>query len=85
MRVFMTVSDGEIYHAKDAVEFVQRFKDSSRFGVDLSLNKFMREVAERVKRETGHNVNGHSARQFLAGLIAAGLVKEKHNVDEKAA
>lgn len=77
MRTFITTSDGEVYKAEDALDFVQQLKDSSRMAEGLTLNQFMREVAQRAEQDTGFRIRTHCVGDFLDDLLAAGLVKEQ--------
>lgn len=74
--VYVTTDDGERYTAKTPLDFVQQLKDSSRTARHITLNQFMRDAAARAEQATGFKINTRSAKGFLEGLMAAGLVKE---------
>ena len=75
-KIYVTTDDGQRYAAKTPLDFVQQLKDSSRTARHITLNQFMREAAERAQHATGFKISSRSAKAFLAGLLAAGLVKE---------
>jgi hypothetical protein len=77
MRTFVTASDGEVYKAEGALDFVQQLKDSSRMAEGLTLNQFMREVAQRAEQDTGYRIRAHCVGDFMDDLLTAGLVKEQ--------
>lgn len=81
MKHYVTTTDGEVYAAKNALEFVQKLKDSSRMAQDLTINQFMRDVAQRAEQDTGFKIKHHNAEAFLASLLHAGLVKETQSAD----
>lgn len=76
LKTYMTTTDGETYSAKSPLDFVQQLKDTSQTARHITLNQFMRETAERAQQATGFKVSHRSAKAFLEGLLAAGLVKE---------
>lgn len=76
MKTYITTDDGQVYSAKDALDFVKQLKESSRTAQGLTLNQFMRETAQRAADGTGFKIANRNAEQFLASLLHAGLVKE---------
>ena len=79
LRTYVTTDDGEAYTCKTPLDFVQQLKDSSRTARHITMNQFMREAAARAEQATGFRVSARSAKAFLEGLMAAGLVKEQKN------
>lgn len=78
LRTYVT-DDGETYTVKSPLDFVQQLKDTSRTARHITMNQFMRETAARAAQATGFKISARSAKAFLEGLLAAGLVKEKQN------
>jgi hypothetical protein len=75
-KTYVTTTDGEQYHAANALDFVKQLKDSSMTSVGLTLNQFMRETAKRAEDATGFKVRHQHSSIFLEDLLRAGLVKE---------
>jgi hypothetical protein len=75
-KVYVTTDDGERYSAANPLDFVKKLKDTSRTARHITLNQFMRDVAERAEQATGFKVSHRSAKAFLGDLVRAGLVKE---------
>jgi hypothetical protein len=80
-KIYVTTDDGQRYEAKTALDFVQQLKDSSRTARHITINQFMREMADRAQSMTGFKINVRSAKGFLESLIVAGLVKEVQAAD----
>ena len=75
MRHFVDL-DGRRYHCRDGRDLVAAMHGSA-FTKDGSDTEFMREMAKRTEMFTGHPYRTDSFKNFVADLIAAGIVREE--------
>jgi hypothetical protein len=67
--------DGKRLLASDEADLVAQLRVRS-FTPSDDFHGFMRDVAIRAKLQTGHDVRCDSPENFVADLIAAGLITE---------
>ena len=69
-------NDGKVL---DGETFIQIVKALNRVGISPyeNLNKFMRDVAKRVKLQSGGKIRTNTSRNFIKDLTAMGFLREE--------
>ena len=76
MKNYVT-NDGEKFVAANSQNLIEQLKASSPWLPAKDTAEFMRAMAERVREQTGAEIDTASADGFVNGLLLAGLVKEQ--------
>lgn len=71
---YMT-NDGERFEASTPLEVIHHLRSSMWLKSDATHEEFMRDMAERVREQTGTQLDTSTVENFVTTLVATGLLK----------